>query len=407
MLTIPHFAVKKLHIEPSSLCQAFCNHCPRILDHNKVVKDDSYISWDSYKQHILPYLSGIEEVTFCGNFGDPMTNPDMVKIAVATREAIVATGQVKIMTNGGIGKAEDYYFLTKSGVQINFAVEGTSQEIHERYRQNVKFSQLYNNIQAAARGYASIAISERIYENNLLFYVIGWQHTIDDLANIVEFARSVKADILFNHPRGPKESTDWNWPNYNPEGKLLNMLTRTSRLIQPGIYSDNKKMMQNSRMAGTFQDLLEFDWGERYPELPAKFPLVKSVHSWKDIGIQTTEDERFNVYQEPVELNCEAKRYNELFIGYNMLALPCCHIGTQITYATNKIRNLEKDKNIEFISLQDKFTELNGLNLFDCSQHPLDTIFASAAWADLALDHIEGTRVANYCEKICGRCNKT
>lgn len=407
MITIPHFAVKKLHIELSSLCQAFCNHCPRILDHNKVVKQDSYISWEDYKNHILPYLSGIEEVTFCGNFGDPMTNPDIVEIALATRNAIQSNGQIKIMTNGGIGKTEDYYELTKAGIQFNFAVEGTSQEINEQYRQNVKFSALYNNIHAAARGYADIPLSERIYENNILFYVIGWQHTIDDLANIIDFARTVRADILFNHPRGPKESTNWNWPNYNPDGKLLNMLSRPEKLIRPGIYTDNRKLMQHSRVTGTYQDLLDFDWGERYPLLPPQFSLVKEIHTWKDVGIQTTEQERFNYYDRPVEIDCEAKRYNELFIGYNMLALPCCHIGTQITYATNKIRNLKKENNIEFVSLQDKFVELNGAEQFDCSLHPLPEIFASSTWADLALDHIEGTRVANYCEKICGRCKKT
>ena len=75
---------------------------------------------------------------YCGNHGDPMMNPDIVKLCDVGKS-------IELATNGGIGRLEDYEQLAKNRVYITFGIDGLEDTNH-LYRQGVKWDNLMKRV---------------------------------------------------------------------------------------------------------------------------------------------------------------------------------------------------------------------------------------------------------------------
>jgi len=384
-LSVGLFNVTALHIEPSSMCQAHCTMCPRSSNTNKS-EHAGYLSWDSYNKQIAPYINGML-IYFCGNYGDPMMNPDMSKIAI---DVVKRNNNSVISTNGGIGKTNDYYEMCKQRVKIVFDVEGTTQELHERYRRGVNYSKLKENIFAAYRGFLDREGPDT-FESNIEFYVIPWAHTVKDLKNIVELARSVKAFIKIGYPRHLPEGTQ----SYDKDGNIVGYVTVTENL--------------NNARFGTFipeqfDELLSFDWGKELPIVKTNNNILRKTKTNFDTEeyIPRTNVEFYNFYENSVKVNCQARQQQSVFISADLKVLPCCHLGTFVNGETlGFLRPTKGDERRSIV--MDKYFEI-GNEKFDLTNKTLYDIVYDDDWRNFAFSNVEGQKIYKYCEEICGLC---
>lgn len=137
--------LQQLDLEISSTCQAYCPVCIRTWRQGELKKFKQTYTPVAEVQRIVGDLAKqLQKVTFCGNWGDPMANKDIVPICEwfkSQNPNIV----IDIATNGGIGTAIQYAQLGKMGVRIIFGFDGPDQETNELYRVNVNFNTAIKN----------------------------------------------------------------------------------------------------------------------------------------------------------------------------------------------------------------------------------------------------------------------
>tara|TARA_B100001105_G_C22386836_1_gene442372 strand:+ start:1140 stop:2210 length:1071 start_codon:yes stop_codon:yes gene_type:complete len=356
------------------------------------------MSYEDFEIHILPSIKEgkIVHLTFCGNYGDPMMNPDMAEISLEASKYLPQYN-ISINTNGGVGVEKDYYELGKSaGVKMIMSVEGISQQSHERYRQNVNFDKLVRNIKAIRRG---IEDSEYEHESqSLWFYVIPWAHTVSELSGIVNLAKENKAVIRLAYPR----HNNGGQPSYNTKGELVDILT----------LNKNFDKFDYSTFYGPkwlpYEKLLEFDWGE---ELPITYKQDDknanmrffNLSKWHEEFKTSAELEIYNHYDQDQKVNCKAEMQTSIFISHDLKVYPCCHIATQVTSEVVKFRNFNDDP--RFNVLMEAFYRSGGNTTYDLRKRPLKQITNDQGWRSLAFSHLEGKKIIKHCEEICGLCN--
>ena len=95
--------MKQIHVEASTYCNARCPLCPRSLYGYKVegVYPEVHLQLDKFKE-CLAQFPDREYVYFNGNLGDPMMNPNILELALATG------CRTSVTTNGSIGSRETF-----------------------------------------------------------------------------------------------------------------------------------------------------------------------------------------------------------------------------------------------------------------------------------------------------------
>ena len=141
--------LKQIHLEITNNCQAGCPMCSR---NNHGGKDNPLIkvnNWtlEHFKNTInVEVLNQINGLYFCGNFGDPLLNNnllEMVEFVSITSPSI----ELRIHTNGSLRNEQWWQRLAqvmpKNHVVI-FAIDGSS-ETHSLYRIGTDYNQILRN----------------------------------------------------------------------------------------------------------------------------------------------------------------------------------------------------------------------------------------------------------------------
>jgi MoaA/NifB/PqqE/SkfB family radical SAM enzyme len=161
--------LKQIHLEITNNCQASCPMCSR--NHhggleNPLLKIQDW-SLDDFK-HIInqEVLDQIENLYFCGNFGDPLLNNDLIDMCqyVANNSNV----SIRIHTNGSLRSVEWWQRLAESlpnNHLVIFGIDGLS-DTHSRYRIGTHYDKIIKNAQAFidAGGHAEWAYI--VFEHN-------------------------------------------------------------------------------------------------------------------------------------------------------------------------------------------------------------------------------------------------
>ena len=131
---ILEIAMKQLHVEASTYCNARCPLCPRSLYGYKVegVYPEVHLSVQKFKD-ALERFPEREYVYFNGHLGDPMMNPNIVELVKLTECRTALT------TNGSIGSQQSWEDLAKNNVEVRFSIDGLEDTNHI-YRQDVQWN---------------------------------------------------------------------------------------------------------------------------------------------------------------------------------------------------------------------------------------------------------------------------
>ena len=144
--------LKHIHLEITNNCQASCPMCARNFHggiENPLIKLESW-TLDRYKTIINPeVLLQVETIYFCGNFGDPLLNNDLLDMILYSK-TINENIHLRIHTNGSLRSKQwwkDLAVALPKKHKVIFAIDGL-EDTHSIYRIGTSYSKIIENAKA-------------------------------------------------------------------------------------------------------------------------------------------------------------------------------------------------------------------------------------------------------------------
>ena len=156
----------------STYCNAGCPQCHR-TNSQGLGKEDwlPLVKWslaDFVKAFPVEVLDNIKKFSFCGTWGDPMMAKDILKIV----DYIINNSfnpSIVITTNGSL-RSEDFWWnlgvLAKRRLEVIFDVDGTTQEMHEKYRRFTNLDMVLANMKTLSQTPARVKSQTVLFKHN-------------------------------------------------------------------------------------------------------------------------------------------------------------------------------------------------------------------------------------------------
>jgi MoaA/NifB/PqqE/SkfB family radical SAM enzyme len=144
--------IERAHVEVTSNCQASCPMCARNdqggLPNPNLIETD--MSVDFYKSTLTSeFLVQLKAISFCGNFGDPILNNNLIDIVRYTTETNPFI-EMQIHTNGSARTTKWWAELAQAMPKnhwIMFGIDGF-EDTHSLYRVGTDFNKIIENAKA-------------------------------------------------------------------------------------------------------------------------------------------------------------------------------------------------------------------------------------------------------------------
>lgn len=297
--------LKAIHLEVSNNCQASCPMCNRNINgglENPLIKLTDW-TIDEFKTIMNPtVLNQIESFYFCGTFGDPMMNKDIIAMCQYARDTNPKLF-VHLHTNGGARKPEWWKELAKAlpdNHNVIFAIDGL-EDTHSVYRIGTQYETVIRNAQAfmSAGGIAEWAFIS--FAHN--------EHQVDE-------ARERASKLGFRYFTAKNSSRFL----LEPKSPVVNKQGEVTHYIQPA--------------SGT----------------PMKFIDRKIIENWRSILNDAT-------------IECKVLKDKEIYIDAHKDFYACCWLANvPYSYITNDIAADVRQKMVEqHDQMMDKLGEVNTL----------------------------------------------
>ena len=141
--------LRRIHLEITNNCQASCPMCRRNINgggNNPLIQINNW-TLENFKDIIsFEVLENLEGINFCGNFGDPLLNNDLIEMV----EYVVATNphvSIHIHTNGSLRNTAWWTRLAKALPTrhvVVFAIDGLK-DTHGIHRIGTDYEQIIHN----------------------------------------------------------------------------------------------------------------------------------------------------------------------------------------------------------------------------------------------------------------------
>lgn len=225
--------LEQIHIEITNNCQASCPMCGR--NHhggmsNPKIKINEWTIDDFISIINKEVLEQIKQIYFCGNFGDPLLNDDLLKMCQYIKNN--SNVGIRIHTNGSIRNNEWwnklYECLPKDHAVI-FALDGL-EDTHSRYRIGTNFQKILNNARHFINCGGKAEWAYLVFQHN--------QHQ-------VEQARIQASEIGFNKftvKHSARFVVDKDFEVYDSSGNVIDTLNPPSNSV---IKFVDKKILQD------------------------------------------------------------------------------------------------------------------------------------------------------------------
>jgi len=141
--------LKSVHVEITNRCQASCPMCPRNIHggiENPLLSINEWSIEDFKKIFTQSVLEQLEFINFCGNFGDPLMNADLIGMCQYVKDTAPAV-QIDIHTNGSLRSTSWWQQLRQalpSNHNVVFALDGLA-DTHSLYRVGTNYDLILKN----------------------------------------------------------------------------------------------------------------------------------------------------------------------------------------------------------------------------------------------------------------------
>lgn len=144
--------IKAVHLELSSRCQAKCPMCARNhhggMDNPLLPESD--IDLKLFKHMMgVDFLKQLESISMCGNFGDPLLNPELLEIVSYITESNPDL-HIDLHTNGSLRPIKWWKQLAKALPKkhiVHLGIDGL-EDTHHLYRVSTSFTKIIDNAKA-------------------------------------------------------------------------------------------------------------------------------------------------------------------------------------------------------------------------------------------------------------------
>jgi MoaA/NifB/PqqE/SkfB family radical SAM enzyme len=336
-----------LDIEITSNCQASCPMCAR--NHHGGMENPllevKSISIDGFKT-VCPveFLQQLKTISFCGNYGDPILNKELVEMVEYAKETNPNLS-IEVHTNGSARTTEWWIRLAKALPKnhlIHFALDGL-EDTHHLHRIGTDFNKIIENAKAfiGAGGRAR-------------WVYITFKHNEHQL----EEAREMSKELGFESFQEKQSSRFITEPWFDVLDREGNV---THRIESP-----------------TEQKLIFID--------------RKTVENYKQILGSAT-------------IDCQVKKSKSVYIDANGHLFPCCYTGA-VPYIHIKpsqlVYNFQQDNRRTFFEMVERF---GGMDFFNLYKHNIKDVIDSEAWQTIWGDILENNKMY-MCARACGKFPK-
>jgi MoaA/NifB/PqqE/SkfB family radical SAM enzyme len=262
--------IKILQLEISNYCNASCPQCPRNYFGGKTLPTLPLRKWTltEFKEMItVELLSQLKQVYFCGTYGDPMTNKDIIEMCKFLKDSNSEI-QIGIHTNGGVGSTYHYQELAKYTDFIAFGIDGLENTNHI-YRRNVKWKKIIAN----AESYINSG-------GHAIWDFIVFKHNEDQ----IDLAKQISVDMGF---------------------KEFN-IKKTSRFLDRN--HEYKDHLSVYHQTGYVDYTISLPTNLNY--VNKNYSIIKLYNNLNNYAQETT-------------ISCNACRISEVYIGADGFVFPC------------------------------------------------------------------------------------
>ncbi len=357
----------KVMFDISTRCNAGCPQCHR-TDTNNVSKKVSWLpdvvwSFENFKKAVPPKMAkDMKTADFCGTWGDPITNNDLIDIVkyLVTENPRI---NIDLNTNGSLRNEDWWWRLGVAGGRnlcVTFAVEGINQEMHEHYRQNTYLNKILENM--------------RVVSNTLAFVktqCLVWKHNENHLQEIEDMCikNGSKSHVLMVTDRFGDEGTSE--LKFVHKGKEK-VLEQTNWKVE----NTNDNIVQTSRRR----------YRRREKELPGK-----SVEMVRKLRKQ----------QSKMDITCEWGNNNKVVVNPDGQVWPCCFFCNP-TYKSQFVEGYDaKFKNNPVMMEYEK--NKSDLNVF---KNSLDKIINDKWYKTTLPNSWQSDKPVSQCIRYCGKKSK-
>jgi len=336
--------LKQIHLEITNNCQASCPMCARNIHgglENPNIKLKGW-SLDQYKAALsLEVLNQIEGIYFCGNYGDPLLNNDLLEMVKYTTE-VNKNINLRIHTNGSLRNKswwKDLALALPKTHNVVFAIDGL-EDTHSIYRIGTNYNKIIENAKAFidAGGSAEWAF-------------IRFKHNENQVDEVREIASKLGFDSFTM-----KDSSRW---LLEPKFNVLDKNGNTSYYLEPSQHSAIK--------------IIDHSIVNQYRE------IIKSI-----------------------DIDCYAKHSKEIYLDAYGHLFPCCWLGA-IPYNTKDLENeLLEVRTAIHADYYDLVESLGGIDNLDITKKSIKDIVNSKEYQSV-WDFYWNDRKLITCGRSCGK----
>ena len=385
-------SIKFIDFEISSICNAGCSVCPRRSFGHFTEFAHTYWSIEDTIQTIdKDIASNLVGLQFCGNFGDPMGNPDVSKITRYFRENNEDLS-IYVKTNGGIGDSSLYEELAELGVIITFGIDGYGSK-NELYRVNVKWEKLIQNLES---------FTKKCKPEQFEVQFIMWRETTDQILPIIELMEKVGFGTLFL--RKPF-TTGIKTEVFNMRGESTHFLTEIQDvrlwkyLDTKWEFKDLNSLKEEISNLNLIEPIVEYSDLKIYP----KSEILPKTYEFSEIPEKKNENKKCQTcfsknFKDPKNLFGEC--YN-IFITHNKYIMPCCFIPPNIS---NEMFFSSGQKTDDQKEVLNRMVEI-GFEKFNFKNKTLREVFDSGVLHSFVYNDLMNNTELKMCNIFCNKCD--
>lgn len=171
--------ITNVHIELTSKCQAKCPMCPRRINGGILnpLFNLSEITLDVFMEWFdKSFLLQLENISFCGNLGDPIIARDVLEI-IEYIKSVNNIVRIVLHTNGSARNAEWWIKLASLNVYVIFGIDGLD-DTHSIHRISTNFYTIIENAKLFINNGGNAEWVMLVFKHN--------QHQIDDCKKLSE-----------------------------------------------------------------------------------------------------------------------------------------------------------------------------------------------------------------------------
>ena len=192
--------LSEINFELSSHCNSKCPQCPRYDMFGRVHKDlnITHLKLDIIEKLPIGKMKNLRNVSFCGNFGDPLMHPKLDDIV-----AFFKNQHISISTNASLRSKKWWSVLGKNkNVSVTFCIDGIGRE-HELYRRNTSYEKIIKNAKSFIQAGGTAHWQFIVFRHN--------EHQVNEAKKLSEELGFKTIDIMYSD----RFDTDNTWKVYD------------------------------------------------------------------------------------------------------------------------------------------------------------------------------------------------